>query len=469
MQKKKPTKKHKQVKEQDSTYMPPLPRRASQARARKARAKKFLSFGAILGLAVAAYFAYNLFIATGTQQSRDLITRLVSPQPPKPKYGNVISTEPAINFDAAATKALIQQTNKSYSLPVQKGITKQVVRYTSSDQKGNEIPVYARVYVPEGTTSVSNLPVFAFAPGTTGIDDKCAASLEKPAVANWANYDSLMAAYAAQGYLVVTTDYQGMRDADRTHHYMIGAQEGKAVLDSIRVLNNLELTKGAADQSNIFVSGYSQGGHAALWADMLAEDYAPELNLKGLVGFGPVSDVQTTLSDITRGANINWFGSFLLTSYPDYYGTDYGIEKFLLPKWQQSIKADIASQCINTVIPHWGKNPQAIYQPDFLRAMATGNWSGPYAQLAQDLTRNRAGTIATDTAKLINHGQRDNVVLASQSEALRQRLCGLGGGSVTVKIYPTATHYDTMVQSYNDTIAWMAAVRNQRAVVSSCQ
>ncbi len=451
-----------------ANYMPPLPQR-KQKKSRKKLFKTAAWLGCLLLVAGVAYTSYSLIVNDGTRQSRDLLTRLVSPQQPQPKFGKVISVEPALPYDAAATKALILQTNKTFNTPITSGIRKQVVRYTSSDQDGNEIPVYARVYAPTNLANGAKLPVFAFAPGTTGIDDRCAASLERPQVANWANYDSLMAAYAAKGYLVIITDYQGMRDAKRTHHYMVGSQEGRAVLDSIRVLKNLDTTKSVVDTSNIFVSGYSQGGHAALWADMLARDYAPELSLKGLVGFGPVSDVRTTLTDITRGANINWFGPFLLTSYPDYYRTNYDTSKYLLPKWQESLTSDIATQCINTVIPHWGKNPAAIYQPSFLSALASGNWGSEYADFARDLDKNRAGTIATATPKLINHGRRDNVVLASQSETLRVRLCGLGGGTTTLKIYPTATHYDTMVQSYNDTLVWMNAVKAGRQVVSSCQ
>ncbi len=465
--------KNKQVKKkpnqssQHSAYMPPLPRPV--VKRRRNWWKVLIWLGLTCALMVLAYFVYALFTSEGSVQSRNLLTRLVRPENPQPKFGKVLSTEPATSYDVAATKALILQTNKTYSLPVTTGITKQVIRYSSSDEEGREVGVYARVYRPSTATASANLPVFAFAPGTTGIDDRCAASLEKPAVANWANYDSLLAAYAAQGYVVVTTDYEGMRDASRMHHYMIGAQEGRAVLDSIRLLNNLPNTKTMIDSDNIFMSGYSQGGHAALWADTIAPDYAPELKIKGLVGFGPVSDVQTTLSDITKGANINWFGPFVLAAYQDYYRKSYDLNSYLLPKWQQSLTSDIATQCINTVIPHWGKVSAAIYQPPFLAALARGDLSGNYSDLANDMAKNRAATVATDTAKLINHGQRDNVVLPSQSETLRQRLCGLGGGSVTVKIYPTATHYDTMAQSYSDTMAWMLAVRNGQPVTSSCR
>ena len=140
----------------------------------------------------------------------------------------------------------------------------------------------------------------------------------------------------------------------------------------------------------------------------------------------------------------------------------------MLPRWQQSITTDIATNCIDTLIPHWGKVSSAVYQPQFLLGLSSGNLSGDFNQLSQDMAKNQAGNTRTDTPKLINHGQLDNVVLVSQSEALRTRLCSLGGGTVTKKVYPTATHYDTMVKSFNDTLVWMLAIRKDQPVSTSC-
>ncbi len=450
-------------------YMPPLESSVKRKKQHHPVWRAIAWLSLTLGLLAVAYFGYAVFTSRSLHQSRNIFTRVTQPIDPKAKFGKILSTEATTTYDATTTKQLIAQTNKTYTQPVTQGITKQLIRYTSSDEEGREVSVYARVYVPAKATANGSAPVYAFAPGTTGIDDHCAASLEKPAVANWANYDSLMAAYAAQGYVVVITDYEGMRDSSRMHHYMVGPMEGRAVLDSVRALTNLESTKNVINLNNTFVAGYSQGGHAALWADQIAPDYAPELEIKGLVGFGPVTDVGTTLTDITRGANINWFGPFVLYSYQDFYRKDYNLNSYLLPKWQQSLSSDIAANCINTLIPHWGKVPAAVYQPEFLAALTRGDLSGNYADLAKDMAKNRAGTVGTSTPKLINHGQRDNVVLPSQSQAFLQRACSIADGPIKLTIYPTATHYDTMVQSYNDTLAWMKALMASQPAPTSCQ
>ncbi len=381
----------------------------------------------------------------------------VSQPSPTPiiKTGKIIEAQPEVVYSAEETKKLINQTSKHFDKPISQGITKQLVRYTSSDGDDNDVAIYGRIYKPAGVEPGKKLPIFAFAPGTTGIDDHCAASLEVPSKSNWANYDSLLAAYASQGYIVVTTDYEGMRDNTRMHHYMVGELEGKALLDGVRSLKQLDTTKNLIDSNKVALAGYSQGGHAAYWADQISSSYAPEMKIAGVVGFGPVSSVQETWGDITKGANINWFGPFVLLSYSDYYKKDYKIQSILLDRWATNLKTDVAKNCIDTVINYWGRKSDKVYQATFLEAIKNNNLVGAgFASLASDLDKNNLKGIKTASAKLINQGLQDNVILPRQSEAFRSRLCGNGNQSVVYRTY-SATHYNTMVNSFNDTFDWL--------------
>lgn len=385
------------------------------------------------------------------------------------KTGKILEESPLQNFTAEETLALIHQTNKDLNAnDIKYPISKQIFRYTSSDNKGNDIPIYGRVYKPSSFNGKT--AIFAFAPGTTGIGDQCAASLEQPATKNWANYDSLLASYATQGYTVVTTDYEGMRDPDRLHHYMVGELEGRAVLDSVRALSNLTLTKNKVDTSKLIVSGYSQGGHAAFWADKISKDYTPELKPTAVVGFGPVDDVEKTLSDITKGANINWFGPYVLVSYRDYYKADYQIEKILLPKWQTNLTKDVLNNCVDTVSGHWGTKSDGVYTKEFLNALRDKRLlSSQYPQLAYDMRKNIAGDVKTNSVKLINQGALDNVVLADQQTQMINRMCSSGNRIVNYKLYPKANHYNTMVISFRDTISWLSQAQNNSLSQSDCK
>ena len=385
----------------------------------------------------------------------------------QPHPGDLLGVDSAQTFTVAQTEALAKENYGASTPPVTTGITKYIFHYRSELPNGRQITVYGRAYLP--AVPKTNLPVFAFAPGTTGIGDECAASLEKPKVANWANYDSHMAMYASQGFAAVTTDYEGMRDPSRIHHYMVGELEGRAVLDSVRALKHLPASRGRLDLGSVFFAGYSQGGQAAFWADKIASSYAPEIKDKGVIGFGPVMSVKETLADVTHGANINWFGPYVLYSYRDYYHTDYPLENILVPHFLATLDTDVPAHCIETDISHWGRKPDGVYTPEFLQTLSSGQWAGtPYASFGADMDKNEVGALSTSSAKRINGGTMDNVVLPAQQAAAFNTLCHSSTGPVQLAEYQGATHYDTMVRSFSDNVSWMHAIIAGLPQASNC-
>jgi hypothetical protein len=383
----------------------------------------------------------------------------------QPAPGSVLGEDAVKPYTLAETVALAKENYGAQAQAVTTPVTKITFRYRSELPSGDPITIYGRAYLPDNPRT--NLPIFAFAPGTTGIGDKCAPSLEDPKVANWGDYDSHMAMYASQGFAAVTTDYEGMRDPGRIHHYMVGELEGRAMLDSVRALRRLPEARGRLNQTAVFLGGYSQGGHAAFWADKVAARYSPDVKPLGVVGFGPVMSVSETLTDVTHGANINWFGPYVLYSYSDYYQGDYG--SVLLPKWEDAQATDVPAHCIDTDIVHWGKIPANVYTPEFLTAATAGQLATAYPNLSADLDRNAVGPLSTSSAKRINEGALDNVVLPAQQQAVVPDLCRSSTGPVEFKLYPTATHYSTMLISLPDTLAWMRAIVAGQTLTASCQ
>jgi hypothetical protein len=415
----------------------------------------FILLTVTLGL---AWLAYSTDRVPGTQVSSPVI----APETNQP--GRLIGVDQTRQYNGVEAAALIRQNYGATPIPAETAITKIIFHYQSQDLNGEYITVYGRAYIP---ASDKPLPLFAFAPGTTGIGDKCAPSLEDPTKANWANYDSHMAMYAEQGYVAVTTDYEGMRDDGRMHHYMVGELEGRVLLDAIRAVRQLPKLKDKLD-SSVFVAGYSQGGHAAYWADKINTQYAPDITLAGVIGFGPVMSVRQTLTDVTKGANINWFGPYVLTSYTDYYKTDFHPELILLPTRLENLKRDVENHCIDTNLTFWGHTPAGVYTPEFIGAMSTNTLVGPYQAFGDAMDKNAVGEVATTTPKLINEGAFDNVVLPAQQRNILPGLCKSSKGPVQFKLYPKATHYDTMKYSLADTLGWMNTLRQTAAVPSTC-
>lgn len=398
------------------------------------------------------------------------------------KVGNILPSLPVITHKAVAGKVESQEVIRNYSgdevnalarqnysndyLPAKNPITKVLMKYTSIDTSGQQIEEYARVYVPRAA-NLTNIPVIVLAPGTTGIGDECAASLEDPAKANWANYESHAAAYAGQGYVVVIPDYEGMRDSSRIHHYMVGALEGRAVLDAARATYALADYRDKLDRGQLFLAGYSQGGHAAAFADALAASYAPDLHIAGLVAFAPVSDVAVTLSDVTRGSTLDWFGPFILVSYSDYYKQSFALGSILQPRWIPTLKSDVLAHCINSV-KYWPTAPDQVYAPEFIDALKNNQLlSTNYPDLYSDIAQNQPWQTPTATPKLINQGDKDSVILPDQQDKVLAKIC-LGTGPAQIQHYADATHYTVMVKSFKDTLAWMTKVAANQPLPTAC-
>ena len=71
----------------------------------------------------------------------------------------------------------------------------------------------------------------------------------------------------------------------RAHPYLVGASEGRSVLDMVRAARQVN----KALSKRVIIAGHSQGGHAALWAASLAPSYTKELDVRGTVAYAPAS------------------------------------------------------------------------------------------------------------------------------------------------------------------------------------
>src|SRR4029077_2576743 len=92
----------------------------------------------------------------------------------------------------------------------------------------------------------------------------------------------------AENWIFVGTDYIGLGTAGG-HAGLIGDEAARAGFDAVRAahrINEIEL------YDRVVVWGYSQGGHAALWSGIRAQEYAPDLEVLGIAAIAPTSDLR---------------------------------------------------------------------------------------------------------------------------------------------------------------------------------
>lgn len=157
------------------------------------------------------------------------------------------------------------------------------ILYTSVDARWRSgiIPVSGTLYLPKRAAPQGGWPLVAWAHGTLGGSDRCAASWSRhrPRDGEYINN------WLEQGFAVVATDYQGL-GGPGPHPYLNWEAEGRSVLDAARAA--LDHSKGQIANA-IIITGQSQGSGASLGATRLAPSYAPELNIKASIATGIIS------------------------------------------------------------------------------------------------------------------------------------------------------------------------------------
>ncbi|MEV0676074.1 lipase family protein [Actinosynnema sp. NPDC050436] len=149
------------------------------------------------------------------------------------------------------------------------------VRYQGVGYDGAGRVVSGSVFAPAGG---GPWPVVAFAHGTTGLCDAAAPSRtgltrrERGLVEGW----------LAAGYAVAATDYEGL-STPGPHPYLNGEAVADDVVDAVRAAHGLGLPL----RDQWLAVGFSQGGHAALFAGLVATRYAPELDFRGTIALAP--------------------------------------------------------------------------------------------------------------------------------------------------------------------------------------
>ncbi|SDG46145.1 Secretory lipase [Pelagibacterium luteolum] len=195
-----------------------------------------------------------------------------------------------------------------YSLDVPDGAEAWRIIYVTTREHGDLAPASAVVMTP--VDAIGPLPMVSWAHGTTGVVAGCAPSVFAP-FANVPGVPKLLDA----GWAYVATDYVGL-GTEGGHAYLVGRESAQGVLDAVRAAVDMD----AVDLlPETVVWGHSQGGGVALWAGLIAPDYAPEITVAGVAGLAPASDLPALVETARSGLFGKIVSSYLMASYSQTY------------------------------------------------------------------------------------------------------------------------------------------------------
>ena len=328
------------------------------------------------------------------------------------------------------------------------------ILYRSTGLHGEPITVSGMVVVPASEPPAEGRPIVAWAHPTSGVVPRCAPSLARKRFQFIAGLKDML----ARGYAVAATDYPGLGTPE-VHPYLVGESEGRAVLDSVRAARQVP---GVGSGRRFAVWGHSQGGHAALFTGLLAESYAPDLELVGVAAAAPATELATLLKadiDTSGGRNLT---AMTLWSWARIYNApiDAVLDPSAIP-----IVDRLANQCLESIYDFVVRG--RIEKPLAERFLRVHNFAEaqPWSSL---LRENTPGPLPSRIPVFLAQGTNDKLVLPRVTEDYMRRLCR-NGSAVAFDLVPGAGHGFLSFKTADAAVAWIAQRFAGQRAPSSCR
>jgi pimeloyl-ACP methyl ester carboxylesterase len=252
------------------------------------------------------------------------------------------------------------------------------VIYKTIDAYGNETQASGAVVLP--VTGSSAFPNCIYEHGTV---------LKRYDVPSYESDELILGIiYACSGYIMSLPDYLGLGDSPGRHLYCHSKTEATASIDLLRAAKTLSAEKNVLYNDQLFIFGYSQGGHAAMATTREIQlNHSDEFTITASAPMsGPydMSGAQTdyVLSDEPYGAP--FYLPYLMFAYNEVYKMYDSPSDFLIAPFDQTIPPLFDGEHegweVDAVMPSVPKN---IIKPEVLQDFLS-NENNPFRIALRD-------------------------------------------------------------------------------------
>ncbi|HXB14954.1 MAG TPA: lipase family protein [Solirubrobacteraceae bacterium] len=300
-----------------------------------------------------------------------------------------------------------------------------LILYTTRRANGSIGLASGIVLTPSGAGS-SPLPVIAYAHGTSGIAQGCAPSVVPGGEGPFYSGIPAVQQVVKQGWAIVAPDYTGLGAAGPVS-YLIGPEEARSVLDSVRAARELPVV---SLSKRTVVWGYSQGGQAALWTGALAPSYAADVKLSGVAAMAPATEPAVFLDRAERNPTVEAFSAYTLGAFAATY-PDVHMENYVRAGALATVRA-VASKCLG------GPEPA----PKYVESLPGEPWPFTAPLTSGALGRRLGQNVPTrhiGVPVFVAQGLSDEFVLPEVQVRWVAQRCA-AGQSMEYRTYPGRTH-----------------------------
>ncbi len=201
--------------------------------------------------------------------------------------GRLLSAERIVSYDSTGIDSIIQSVNPFLNLFFAKTYDVEFwkIGYVTIDQFGNTTSASGGAVLPRARSgSVPAASVVGYCHGTVLHKDG--------APSRGGGETTIGLLLATDGYVVAMPDYLGLGDGVEFHPYSHSKTEATATIDMIRATQELATNQEKELDGKLFLTGYSQGGHAAMATQREIEEYhTTEFNLLGSAPMSGAYDI----------------------------------------------------------------------------------------------------------------------------------------------------------------------------------
>ena len=235
------------------------------------------------------------------------------------------------------------------------------ILYFTPNHNGDLVLCSGAIYLPKGTICPS--PVLSWQHGTTSYD------LWAPS--NVLSDNNIIGVVgASHGYIVTMSDFIGLGEGVGFHNYIHADSEASSTIDLILYGKEFAYDKGVMPSDQLFLFGYSQGGHATM-ATVREIEWNPQLGLEitasaPMAGPYSMSGVMRELMESGMSYPNPGYLPYVLFSYQNIYNLYDDITEVLKYPYNQYLfgmySGDYGMYEINQTLP---SNPVEIFQDTY--------------------------------------------------------------------------------------------------------
>ncbi len=364
--------------------------------------------------------------------------------------GQVLATSPLGTYPKAQLNFLFQLAG--IPLTAQYDVSALAVTYETVDPWGGRTRASGLMAWP--AAGAARLPLVSYQHGTL------ARKSDAPSQ-NAAGERLVGLALAATGYLALLPDYLGLGDSPGIPAYHHARSEGTAGVDLLRVARTLAAQRGLGLNGQLFLLGYSHGGHATLALlrelETFHADEFPVTAAAPMAGAYDLSGVTTEDFLSPRPKPNPYYLALLLAAYQDIYRLAPSLADLLAPPYDTTLPPRLTGQHsgseINALMP---ADPTRILRPEILAAFR----ADPDHPLRQALRDNDVFSWTPRAPLRLYHCSGDQDVVPANTQVAYAAFLAAGATQVQwLDPVPGADHGGCVEPALLDARAWFDSLR----------